>query len=242
MTTLTSTLPRRLPVTLLLSLALHGSVIAGLLYASYHQVVEMPEASQPIMISMVAPEVQPEPVVQPEVQPEPEPEPQPEPVPEPPIPEPVPIPKPEPKPKPKPKPVKKEVVKPKPVEKPREVARAPQLDNKPLQTKPSTAPATSTAPVASKPVPSGPRAQNIGKPQYPARANALRIEGRVRVQYDVDSSGRVDNIQILSAQPRNMFEREVKVAMKTWRYEPGRPGQNLTMTIVFRLGGGTTIE
>jgi protein TonB len=44
-----------------LSEALILKVIAGILYASFHQTIEVPKASQPISISMVAPEVQPEP-------------------------------------------------------------------------------------------------------------------------------------------------------------------------------------
>ncbi|MGX8842187.1 TonB family protein, partial [Klebsiella quasipneumoniae] len=48
---------------------------------------------------------------------------------------------------------------------------------------------------------------------------------------------RIDNLQILSAQPANMFEREVKSAMRRWRYQQGRPGTGVTMTIKFRLNG-----
>lgn len=239
MTTLTTDLPRRSPLPLLISVVLHGSVIGALLYASFHQVVEMPKASQPISVSMVAPEVQPEPQpAPPVVEPQSEPVVEPEPAPEPPKPEPVPIPKPEPKPKPKPKPVKKDVVKPKQEVKPRPAAP---VETRPTeQTKPSTAPKTSQAP--STAVSTGPRALTVGKPSYPSRAFALRVEGRVRVQFDVDSAGQVDNIRILSAEPRNMFEREVKQAMRKWRYEAGKPGKDMTMNIVFKINGGTSIE
>ncbi len=238
MTTLTTNFPKASPLPFLLSVALHGSVIAGLLYASFHQTIDLPKASQPISVTMVAPEVQPEPAPAPE--PIPEPEPEPEPAPEPPKVEPVPIPKPEPKPKPKPKPVKKEVVKPKPEAKPKQQAAPVERDAPKEPPKPSTAPKTSEAP--SKAISTGPRALNIGKPAYPARAFALRVEGKVRVQFDVDSSGQVDNVRILSAEPRNMFEREVKQAMKKWRYESGKPGNDMIMNIVFRIDGGASIE
>lgn len=252
MTTLTMPLPKRTPVAMILSVALHGAVIAGVLYASFHQTIELPKASQPISVTMVTPAVQPEPAIaqpapQPTPQPEPEPVPEPQPAPEPPKAEPVPIPKPEPKPKPKPKPrhePKRE--QPKREVKPRQDVK-PQAnpfshDTAATQSKPATAPKSTPSAAPTQSVSSGPKALNISKPSYPPRAAALRVEGRVRVKFDVDSDGRVDNIEILSAEPRNMFERTVKQAMRTWRYQSGKPGSGLTMNIVFKINGGASIE
>lgn len=233
--------PRRFPWPMLLSVAFHGAVVAGLLYTSVSQVVELPAPAQPISVTMVAPEMLEPPQAAPQPVVEPEPEPEPEIVPEPPKEAPVVIHKPEPKPKPKPKP--------KPVKKVEE----PKRDVRPTEPRP-TAPVENTAPArasstppsaTSKPtasVPTGPRALSRNQPQYPARAQALRIEGRVRVKFDVTADGRLENIEVLSAQPSNMFEREVKAAMRKWRYESGKPGNGLIVNIVFRLNGGAQME
>lgn len=238
---MTLDLPRRFPWPTLLSVGIHGAVVAGLLYTSVHQVIELPAPAQPISVTMVTPaDLEPPQAVQPPPEPVVEPEPEPEPIPEPPKEAPVVIEQPKPKPKPKPKPVKK-------------VEEQPKRDVKPAEPRPAspfenTAPArptTSTAPATTKPAvsaPSGPRALSRNQPQYPARAQALRIEGRVKVKFDVTSDGRVENVEVLSAQPANMFEREVKNAMRRWRYEAGKPGSGLVVNIVFRLNGTTQIE
>ncbi|MGL5699623.1 MAG: TonB system transport protein TonB [Kluyvera sp.] len=233
---MTLDLPRRFPWPTLLSVGIHGAVVAGLLYTSVHQVIELPAPAQPITVTMVAPAdlEPPQAVVQPQPVVEPEPEPEPEPIPE--VPQaPVVIHKTKPKPKPKPKPVKK-VEQPKPEVKPAE--------QRPLSTVNNDAPpARSVAnnlPGASAPsvnAPTGPRALNRPQPGYPTRAQALRIEGKVRVKFDVTADGRVENVEILSAQPSNMFERDVKTAMRKWRYEAGKPGKGLIMNIEFRLKG-----
>ncbi|KAF1367808.1 protein TonB [Yokenella regensburgei] len=231
--------PRRFPWPTLLSVVIHGAVVAGLLYTSVRQpALELPAASQPITVTMVSPADLEPPQAAPAPQPVAEPEPEPEVIPEPPKEAPVVIHKPEPKPKPKPKP--------KPVKKVEE----PKRDVKPVEPRPfstsentttSSRPVSNNGPAAaSKPVvsaPAGPRALSRNQPGYPSRAQALRIEGKVRVKFDVTPDGRVENVEILSAQPSNMFEREVKTAMRRWRYEPGKPGTGLIMNIEFRLKG-----
>ncbi|CND62342.1 TonB system transport protein TonB [Yersinia enterocolitica] len=224
------------------SVGIHGSVIAALLYVSVEQMRIQPEIEDaPIAVTMVNIDTfaAPQPAA---AEPQAEPEPIDEAPPEPEVlPEPVPVPIPEPV-KPKPKPVKKEVKKPdvkKTVVPP---------DDKPFK---SDEPAlvSTNAPVKSAPKASvpgvststGPKALSKAKPTYPARALALGVEGQVKVQYDIDENGRVTNVRILEATPRNTFEREVKQVMRKWRFEAVAAKDYVT-TVVFKIGGTTEMD
>lgn len=238
-------LGRRLTWPLAFSIGLHGSVVAALLYVSVEKMKIQPEIEDaPLAVTMVniatfaAPQpaaAEPEPVE--EIVPEPEPVEETPPEPEV-LPEPVPVPIPEPvKPKPKPKPVKKEVKKPE-----MKKIQAPPND-KPFKSDEPTLVANNapvkSAPPASVPGSStsvGPKALSKAKPVYPARALALGVEGQVKVKYDIDESGRVTNVRVLEATPRNTFEREVKQVMRKWRFEPIAAKDYVT-TIVFKIGG-----
>ncbi|CNI81808.1 MULTISPECIES: TonB system transport protein TonB [Yersinia] len=239
-------LGRRLTWPIAFSVGLHGSVVAALLYVSVEQIHVQPEIEDaPLAVTMVnvATFAAPQPAAA-EPQAEPEPEPVEEAPPEPEVlPEPVPVPLPEPvKPKPKPKPVKKEVKKPE-VKKPDVKKTVAPPDDKPFK---SDEPAlfSNNAPVKSAPKASvpgastsaGPKALSKAKPTYPARALALGVEGQVKVQYDIDENGRVTNVRILEATPRNTFEREVKQVMRKWRFEAVAAKDYVT-TIVFKIGG-----
>src|SRR5471032_43285 len=220
----------RITLPFIIAVGIHVAVIGALLYVTMTETIKLPKQEQRVMsVTMVNPaDFAPPP--KPQVAPEPEPEP--EVKPEPPPPEAVPLP--EPKPKPKAKPVEKTVER---TEKPKVTDDASLLNNN----KPDVKPAAKPSVPATQGVSTGPRPLDRSKPQYPARAFALRLEGRVRVQFDVDSEGRVDNVRILSAEPRNMFEREVKQAMRKWRYEP-KAANNLVVNLVFRINGGTSVE
>ncbi|MDC9612627.1 TonB system transport protein TonB [Xenorhabdus khoisanae] len=83
---------------------------------------------------------------------------------------------------------------------------------------------------------SGPRALNRPDPEYPSRAQQLGTEGTVKVKFDIDEDGRVKNIEIISATPKNVFERAVKKAMRKWRYEK-TPATGYISTIEFKVTG-----
>lgn len=70
-------------------------------------------------------------------------------------------------------------------------------------------------------------------PEYPNRAKALGIEGKLIVMYDVNNMGRVENIRILSAIPVGMFENSVRSAMRRWIYESNKSRRGLTIIFKF---------
>ncbi|WP_213992288.1 TonB family protein [Sodalis sp. dw_96] len=223
------------------SVGLHTSLVAGLLYASINRISPSIAVEQPMSVTLVAPAPQPvaapappppvppQPVESPK--PAPEPEPKPEPVVEPPAPVQLP------KPKPKPRPVIKKEAKPRPHKEPVPIEQA-RTDAPPRDTPLLPAPPQASAPaVSAAKADTGPVALSRPDPDYPDRARALGIEGRVQIQFDVNADGQVENLRIISATPPNMFERDIREVTRRWRYQSGKPGKNVNMSIVFELTG-----
>lgn len=72
-------------------------------------------------------------------------------------------------------------------------------------------------------------AQNIRpvhriEPLYPIEAANQGIEGSVVVKLDIEANGSVSNVQVVNAQPKSVFEKNTKIAVQQWRWEP-MPGR-----------------
>lgn len=78
-------------------------------------------------------------------------------------------------------------------------------------------------------------------PTYPRPAAADGIEGYVTLTFDISAMGTTENIRIIEAKPRGMFERSARKALRKWRYSPkmvdnkpvGVHGE--TVTLEYRL-------
>lgn len=69
---------------------------------------------------------------------------------------------------------------------------------------------------------------------YPDRAKKLRIGGEVNVLYDVSSSGRTENIRLISSNPEYVFNRSVKRQVSLWRYPEGKAQKDVPLKVIFK--------
>jgi protein TonB len=77
-------------------------------------------------------------------------------------------------------------------------------------------------------------------PMYPPRARIKGIEGKVSLEFVVDETGSVRDIEITHAIPPDLFDAAARRAVKRWRFKPGvkdgRPvPSRLRQTVKFAL-------
>lgn len=116
-------------------------------------------------------------------------------------------------------------------------APAPSLEGLAAAAAPSAAPA---APAAASAAPAGASGAEAGadsagplggpesevrplndvRPRYPRMALQRNIEGHVKLAFTITRAGAVENIRVLEASPRNVFEREARSAAARWRFAP----------------------
>ena len=114
-------------------------------------------------------------------------------------------------------------------------------------------PVVSVAPAAKKPLAKAGAGDNPNKggnsgvvalskpaPTYPMRAVSRRIEGWVKVEFTVSTSGSVSNPVVVGASPPGIFDEAALNNIRQWRFKPklvnGSPvAQRATQTIRFKL-------
>lgn len=80
------------------------------------------------------------------------------------------------------------------------------------------------------------------EPKYPSSAARDGIQGWVKLSFSVSTVGLVENIQIIDAEPKRVFNNAAKRALSKWKYKPnivqGQPRQQDGMTVMldFKLG------
>lgn len=62
------------------------------------------------------------------------------------------------------------------------------------------------------------------QPLYPPRARQRGITGRVHVTFVVNPEGHTQDILIVNAKPKGVFDRSVIRAVSSWRFRPGLAG------------------
>ena len=77
-------------------------------------------------------------------------------------------------------------------------------------------------------------------PRYPYKAAQRGIEGWVRVEFDVTTTGSVEHVEVIESEPPGVFDKAAIRAVSRWRFKPRRvngkavPGK-ATQVVDFKL-------
>lgn len=73
------------------------------------------------------------------------------------------------------------------------------------------------------------------EPKYPAQAARDGKEGWVRLSFTINEVGGVDDVEVIDADPKRVFDREAKRALSKWKYKPkiedGKPMKQFNMKV-----------
>lgn len=81
------------------------------------------------------------------------------------------------------------------------------------------------------------------EPKYPMAAARDGKEGYVILSFTINEVGGVEDVKVIEAEPKRVFDKEARRALKKWKYKPKvedgkalrRPG--LTVRLDFKMGG-----
>ena len=86
-----------------------------------------------------------------------------------------------------------------------------------------------------------PELVSAGGVVYPVEAKDKKVEGYVRVAYDVSADGSVTNVRVVDSDPPGVFDEAAVAAVRGWRFHPaihdGKPVvKELVSRVSFKLG------
>ena len=73
------------------------------------------------------------------------------------------------------------------------------------------------------------------EPKYPMQAARDGKEGWVKLSFTIDEIGGVDDVEVIDADPKRVFDKEAKRALRKWKYKPkvvdGKPERQTGLTV-----------
>ncbi|WP_158770686.1 energy transducer TonB [Paraglaciecola sp. L1A13] len=73
------------------------------------------------------------------------------------------------------------------------------------------------------------------EPKYPAQAARDGKEGWVKLSFTINEVGGVEDVDVIDADPKRVFDREAKRALRKWKYKPkvedGKPMKQTGMKV-----------
>lgn len=81
------------------------------------------------------------------------------------------------------------------------------------------------------------------EPKYPIQAARDGKEGWVKLSFSINEIGGVDDVEVIDAEPKRIFDKEAKRALRKWKYKPkvvdGKPMKQtgLTVQLDFKMDG-----
>ena len=83
------------------------------------------------------------------------------------------------------------------------------------------------------------------EPKYPIQAARDGKEGWVKLSFSINEIGGVEDVTVIEAEPKRIFDKEAKRALRKWKYKPkvvdGKPLRQtgLSVQLDFKMDGGS---